>query len=333
MACRLLVFDPMGEGPGRHSRAVSVGRIAQAGRREGNGNVNGEVSVLAAIDFSPHSRAAAARACELALVSDASVHLVHALGDTARRGEATSESRLRETSQHELESLRKECANRGATASAVCEPREPVDLILESVARQDAGLIVMGRQGDRRSARIFLGSVAEQTIRAASVPVMTVFEAEPEIRSTIRHILVATDFSVASERALEWTLRWARRLDADVEVFHAVSAPTPGDHDAEGSFPERGARDGQGVNRNRAVDHLQSILARMSEAGIPASADLTHGAAPIGIVKRAAEIGANLVVMGRSGHPGSVQAGFGRVADRVLRRVETSVLLVPGGSG
>ena len=149
-----------------------------------------------------------------------------------------------------------------------------------------------------------------------------------EATSEIRHILVATDFSSDSERALEWAIRWARWLDADVEIFHAVSGSESGGRD--GVVPSNGESDRRGSpSRKQALDSLQSILGRMSAAGVLASADLTHGPASVEIVKRAAESRAHLVVMGRGGRSRSERADFGSVAARVLRQIKTSVLLAP----
>ncbi|HEB89270.1 MAG TPA: universal stress protein [Deltaproteobacteria bacterium] len=331
MACPLLATGSTGEGGSRIGRSIRRGPTGSVERetREG-GKVSGGAGagVLAAIDFSLHSAAAAERACELAGVSNASVRLVHALDPPGERADGAFG--LREHPQRKLEALRRQCANRGANASAVCEPREPVELILDHAVRHAAGLIVMGRHGYRGPGRIFLGSVAERTIRSAPVPVMTAFDAGPETRSKIRHILFATDFSETSERALEWTLRWAPRLEADVEVLHAVPPAKTAAAEA-GLAPPREDPDGRrGALRNRGVDRPQSILARMSRADVPASADLVHGPASIEIAKRAAEIRADLVVMGGGGRSGPGGPGFGSVAARVLRQVRTSVLLVPG---
>ena len=54
----------------------------------------------------------------------------------------------------------------------------PADGIRELAASTDADLIVMGTHGRRGVSRMLLGSVAEKTVRLASVPVLTVPSAE-----------------------------------------------------------------------------------------------------------------------------------------------------------
>lgn len=53
---------------------------------------------------------------------------------------------------------------------------EPVHAILQAAMDWNADLVVMGTHGRRGLAHVFLGSVAEQVVRGASVPVLVVRE-------------------------------------------------------------------------------------------------------------------------------------------------------------
>ena len=154
---------------------------------------------------------------------------------------------------------------------------------------------------------------------------MTVKEGEWDAAAKIRRILLATDFSSGSETAVALAIRWARSLRADVEVFHAI----PGTKSDDASGSDSGSNDDSTGARERALAGLQSILSRMLEAGVPASAELAHGAAAVEIAKRAASSRANLVIMGRHGQSRVRDVLCGSVADRVLRHVKCSVLLAP----
>ena len=233
---------------------------------------------------------------------------------------------LRQSERRKLDQLRDDLAIRGVPLSTVLEERDPVEMITDFAACSDVELIVMGTHGYRGFERMFLGSVAERSIRAVTVPVMTVKENEWEAGLKIRRILLATDFSPDSERAVRLAMDWARILKADVEVFHAI-------HEGDTGFVSSGvpgSTDHLGRMREDALEGLQSVLARMSDAGVPASADLTYGPASLEIAKRAVESRANLVVMGRRGQSRLERAFFGSVATRVLRQVKCSVLLPPG---
>ena len=54
----------------------------------------------------------------------------------------------------------------------------------------------------------------------------------------IRTVLVATDFSPHSERALEWGVELAKRLGARVHLVHAYDLPIPALHPYEVTIPD-----------------------------------------------------------------------------------------------
>lgn len=51
---------------------------------------------------------------------------------------------------------------------------DPVDLILKTINEENIGLVVMGTSGKRGLNRFLLGSVAENTMRSAEIPVLVV---------------------------------------------------------------------------------------------------------------------------------------------------------------
>ncbi len=287
-------------------------------------------TILVPVDFSSHSRAAALRACELAQASGASVRLVHALDlptIAARDGLATHLwDELRDSEQRKLDELMTDLAHRDIPLSARVEERDPVELITHCATCKDVELIVMGTHGYRGFERMFLGSVAERTILTTNLPVMTVKENEWDAASKIRRILLATDLSADSDATVELTIHWAQILEADVEVIHSVKELGPG------PTPDgfAGASSAAARQRQEALDGLREILARMSQAGVSAGADLAHGPAALAIAKRAKESRANLIVMGRRDVSRLEHALFGSVAASVLKQVRCSVLLVPG---
>ena len=59
-------------------------------------------------------------------------------------------------------------------SSTVVREGDPVDEILAVAASLDAQMIALGTHGRRGLAHILLGSVAEQVVRRATVPVLTV---------------------------------------------------------------------------------------------------------------------------------------------------------------
>ncbi len=282
-------------------------------------------TVLVAVDFSTHARAAALRACELARTCDARVRLIH--GSTGRRDDLLPAHAL--SPSRELERWCADLAARGASISAVVADEDPVDLIARHVRAEDVLLVVMGMHGFHGFDRLFLGSVVDRALRAARVPILLVKESERDASLHIHRILLATDFSPASEHALRLAIQWARRLEADVEVLHAIQPPAQ-DEERERDYPRpRDSASRSGRQRANALESLRSILSRTAAAGVRAVADLTYGAASIEIVKHAARSRADLVVLGSSDHADSGSAHAGSVTARVIRHLKCSVLVAP----
>lgn len=286
-------------------------------------------TVLVAIDFSPHARAAALRACELARACGAHLRLIH--GIQRKSGEADPEllgaveTELLASPTRELESWRENLAERGARVSAVVVDEDPVELISRQSHAEDVLLVVMGTHGFGGVDRLFLGSVADRALRTAQVPIMLVKESEDDASTRIHRILLATDFSPASEHALRLAIHWARRLEADVEVLHAIQEP-----EGERDYPRpRDSASRSGHRRANALESLRSILTRTAAAGVRAVADLTYGAPSVEIVKHAARSRADLVVLGLRDPLDPSSLRFGSVTERVLRHVKCSVLIAP----
>lgn len=274
-------------------------------------------AVLVPVDFSPHARAAARIACELARVCDAQVRLIHARKSVPALPEP------------ELARWCEDLELRGAAVSTLVETEDPIAMIDRHVLRNDVLLIVMGMHGfqgvEGEVERLYLGSVVDRALRAARIPIMLVKDADRDQETAIHRILLATDFSPASEHALRLAIAWARRLKADVEVLHSIQdAESAGDCTRPRDWPSRSAR-----QRANALDALRSILSRIAAAGVRAVADLTYGPPSVEIVKHAARSRADLVVMGLRDRSHTTSERYGSVTERVIRHVKCSVLVAP----
>jgi nucleotide-binding universal stress UspA family protein len=69
-----------------------------------------------------------------------------------------------------------ELRRRYARCKGVVVADEPAAAILAMAKKRHADVIVMGTHGRRGLSRVFLGSVAEKTVRLADIPVLTVAE-------------------------------------------------------------------------------------------------------------------------------------------------------------
>ena len=74
----------------------------------------------------------------------------------------------------EMKTLLDEVKSSGVAVQTRFTPGHPRDAILEAAEQGGYGLIVMGTHGRRGLSHLFIGSVAEQVVRRASCPVLTI---------------------------------------------------------------------------------------------------------------------------------------------------------------
>lgn len=141
----------------------------------------------------------------------------------------------------------------------------------------------------------------------------------------IRRILVPTDFSDAAGDAVQAAMVMARAFDAGIELLHVTAAimflPPPAEAVPFSLLmPDL---------PKRVKDKLVDESKRVQAAGILCDTHSMEGSPHTEIVKRAHEIGADIIVMGTHGHGGLAHAVLGSVTERVLHRSPCPVLVVP----
>jgi nucleotide-binding universal stress UspA family protein len=150
--------------------------------------------------------------------------------------------------------------------------------------------------------------------------------AEP-VTTGFERILVATDFSAASERAWAVAQQLAGPLGAELILFHVViEAPLF----SEGPFTMEHARSVFSKAREWANTTLGEWTAAATASGLRARSIVGTGAPHKEIIATAGLEHANLIVMGTQGRGGLDRALLGSVAERVLRLAPCPVLTVRG---
>jgi len=139
-------------------------------------------NVLVPTDGSEGASRAAEHALSLAASLDATVHALSVVDDTALGPDVRSTISEREREQAATAAL-DDLVSAGKTHGVGnvvrhVEHGRPVDRILDTIESSDVHAVVMGTTGRRGTDRILLGSVAEQTVRSAPVPVITVGRGE-----------------------------------------------------------------------------------------------------------------------------------------------------------
>ncbi len=142
--------------------------------------------------------------------------------------------------------------------------------------------------------------------------------------SSLKKILVATDFSEGSDAALDQAIELGKQFGASMELVH-VRELGGGDFPL-GLYPD----DGSGV-----IAYADLELARRRDQAVSAGVECHYrcleGRAAHEIVQRAGETNADLIVIGTHGRRGLSHALLGSVAERVVQHAACPVLTVPFG--
>jgi nucleotide-binding universal stress UspA family protein len=192
----------------------------------------------------------------------------------------------------------------------------PALAVAESGA--EASMLVVGARGAGGFAAMVLGSVSRYVASRAPCPVVVVRE---ESMAVHREIAVGVRDPQDTGAALAFAFEEAALRDADLVAVHTwhLSAPyRPAGHDLDRISAE-------------AANGLAAALKGWREKypGVRVRQDVIHGHPARVLASYSAR--ADLVVLGRHGHPGGAGPGIGSVQHAVLDHAHGPVAVVPSG--
>lgn len=293
--------------------------------------------ILLPTDFSPCAHQALTHALLLAEQFGAELTMLHALvlrsDDPYNPAYHFAEPdeifrRLEEISHSEMAQLIEPHLGKELTIHEV-EVRGlyPGPVIVDYAKDNDVDLIVMGTHGRRGPAHLLLGSVAEEVVRHAPCPVLTVRRSkEPRQVEAIERILVPVDFSESSKQSLALACDLARTYGARLELLHVVEElMQPGFY---GPVEGVGPITDHAAVRERSRGALERLLSEVGGGELPSSARILFGRPGYEIVTFAEEQEVDLVVIATHGLTGLKRLLFGSVAEQVVRGAPCPVFTV-----
>lgn len=203
---------------------------------------------------------------------------------------------------------------------------DPALEIGQVVADYPGSFVCMGSHGRGGIREALLGSVADDVIRAASVPLVLVGPHARRSPLTFENLVVCLDGSSSSESVLSPAASWATALGMRLWLVNVVEP------DAAQEVASEATRLG---DRNRSHESLESNYVEARAAGLDVEAhwDVLHGEkAASAIVAYTATASTSLVAMATHGHTGLARAAIGSTAAKVVHGSACPVLLVrPAG--
>ena len=202
--------------------------------------------------------------------------------------------------------------------------------ILEQIVDSRPDVLVLGTHGRSGFQRLFLGSVTEKVIRKASCPTMVVppraGNVSPSSPVQFRHILCAVDFSDCSLAALAQALCLARQTAAQLTLLHVIEIPPELHENAMAADFDvdriRAAAEAEALRR------LRDLVPQRSQIPGTVTTTVEEGRAYREVLRKAADVKADLIVMGVHGRGALDLTIFGSSTHHVIREARCPVLIV-----
>ena len=199
-------------------------------------------------------------------------------------------------------------------------------VILDYCKKNKIDLIVMGTHGRRGIEHLFMGSVAEEVVRLAENPVLTVRKSDDLMPiASKKKILVPIDFSIHSKTALKYALKIAPTYNAKLQMLHVV------EESIHPAFYASGINSIFEINsqlKSRSKEVIREMLDSVGGKEVEADIFVVEGRASSEIIKFAEEKSSDLIIISTHGLTGIEHLLLGSVTEKVVRMAKCPVLTV-----
>jgi len=292
-------------------------------------------TILVATDFSETASLALDRAIEFAVRHQSEIALVHVMQPDIPPLAAPEmivippnyEDMLRDASSEGLTNAAQRAHESGVRVSQYLEQGRAATRITACADSVAADLIIIGTRGNTGFKRLLLGSVAEEVVRIADQPVLTVHPGDDRPIEPVRKLLFPTDFSPAAEQALiAANLILAGSEDAEiilVHTYHIASTVVP-----LGGFGKGASPLFVGNAHQLAAQATEPSVEALRSKGFRVEVVIERGDPAEIVTELAAERDVDVIVMGTRGHSKLRQLLLGSTAERIVEHAPCPVLTV-----
>ncbi len=201
----------------------------------------------------------------------------------------------------------------------------PAMAILEYADEHDVDLIVMGTRGRHGVERFLSASVAEEVVRQAKCPTLTVRTGEEAVPvRAVQRVLVPLDFSASARLQVAHAAALAEGYGAQVDLLHVIE---------EAVFPTVYGIDPGTPPTAEIEARSEEALRQLAEevvapGGLRAAVHVRTGHPVRDILAFADKQESDLVVMATHGRTGLERFLIGSVAEKVVRAASCPVFTV-----
>ena len=205
-----------------------------------------------------------------------------------------------------------------ATAVHVEHARSAADALVAHLRGATPDLVVMGTRGRSGAAHLILGSVAETVLHRTRLPTLCVREPQHGVALPYRRIVVPTDLSAESRRALPLAAAFGRVFGAEILAVHVADVHI-----------HRSTCGVTATVEERVPSELQvAAFVRSEMPDLRVRARVELGTACDGITRVAAEEHADVIVLSTHGEDSFADRLQGSHAERIVRQSPCPVLVV-----
>lgn len=285
--------------------------------------------VIIATDFSKHADYALKRAILIAEQQDATLELIHVLkqpwpanfvqfSDKEQQKELL---KLEKNTEEKLQNLAKQFSSTAPVKTSVLLGRV-ADEIVRFTQDNQGDLIIAGAHGHYHISDYVLGTTSGDMVRQGNIPVLLI-KKEPSF--SYNKILIATDFSEASKRAVEFAFQCFP--EARFQLLHIVD------------IYYRQFLNVDNVGKNERSNPTKNIFKKLDDflKDCKVKPDkfekkVIGGYLADAIIMQSKKWSADLLVFGTQGHSTLHYLLMGSVAKRLVQLSNIDMLTVPPGA-
>jgi nucleotide-binding universal stress UspA family protein len=204
------------------------------------------------------------------------------------------------------------------------------DAILDFAEKKACNPIIVGTHDRNILGRMLMGSVAQQVVRNSKVPVMVVKATQHhhENLQNYNRMLIPTDFSKASMEALNWGVRFANFLKADLHLLHVVDLGSYSDMITMYSLSETELSDSCELNVDLSLNKMLEDKELIGKKFVK-----SHFGDPVAeIISYAEKENCGFIVMGTHGRKGLERILLGSITAGVISQSKIPVITMSDGN-
>lgn len=230
--------------------------------------------------------------------------------------------------------MREQLTRPGVDVKGIALEGKPNRVIADFAARDEIGLIAVAPHSQTSSGHWSIGKTVDKIIRETSKPVLLAGahrHAATGGESLLSRIIVPLDGSRESRGVLTHVEALlpvdGKDIEGEVWLVHVI----PADHYAAGPVIAKRvpySREEADELQGQASRYLEEVAAKLRSKGRHVETRVEVGDAAIMIMRAAEQVEANLIAMTTHGYSGFSRLFLGSVAERVMHRATTPLLLI-----